>query len=266
MSAIVTAEVPPAADAGRRGAAAPAATEPPVELTIDELAAETKVPSRTIRFYQASGILDKPRREGRKAVYSLAHVRRLGLIARLRDRGLRIRGMRQLLNRPDADQAVDAWLGLSDKLSEPWGTDKARVVSEAEMARILGEHPDGTLADLLAVELVEKREVGSYYLPSPGLLEVALALREAGISLDTLHAVADILRDGMREAARQIVEHFLHCGELSGVDERDRAAALDALRLHGPGAVSLLFQHEVERTIAEILEAGSLEGMRRKRR
>ena len=55
-------------------------TDPEVEtdgtttFTIDELAALTKVPSRTIRFYQARGILDRPERVGRKAVYTRAHV------------------------------------------------------------------------------------------------------------------------------------------------------------------------------------------------
>ena len=62
--------------------------------TIDQLAALTGVPSRTIRFYQSKGALPAPVRRGRKAYYGSSHVERLELIARLQDRGLQIRAIR----------------------------------------------------------------------------------------------------------------------------------------------------------------------------
>ena len=49
--------------------------------TIDQLAAHTGVPSRTIRFYQSRGALPAPVRRGRKAYYGPTHVERLELIA-----------------------------------------------------------------------------------------------------------------------------------------------------------------------------------------
>src|ERR1700736_252629 len=42
--------------------------------TIDQLAAVTSVPSRTIRFYQAQGALPRPHRVGRVAHYGPEHV------------------------------------------------------------------------------------------------------------------------------------------------------------------------------------------------
>ncbi|MDP6080909.1 MAG: AMP-binding protein, partial [Arenicellales bacterium] len=50
---------------------------PELEYTIDELAAETQVPSRTIRFYQSKKALPAPERRGRKAVYTAEHAERL---------------------------------------------------------------------------------------------------------------------------------------------------------------------------------------------
>ncbi|MFA9411238.1 MAG: helix-turn-helix domain-containing protein, partial [Deltaproteobacteria bacterium] len=75
------------------------------KYTIDQLAAHTGVPSRTIRFYQSKGALPAPVRRGRKAYYDARHVERLGLIARLQDRGLQIRAIRNLLDQLDCGQA-----------------------------------------------------------------------------------------------------------------------------------------------------------------
>ena len=56
------------------------ASDPPHDYSIDELAAHTGIPSRTIRFYQSKGALPTPERRGRKAFYTNAHVERLALI------------------------------------------------------------------------------------------------------------------------------------------------------------------------------------------
>jgi len=53
------------------------------ELTIDELSAQSRVPSRTIRYYQSKGALPKPTIRGRVAYYGPAHVQRLEVIGKL---------------------------------------------------------------------------------------------------------------------------------------------------------------------------------------
>src|ERR1700728_2599145 len=80
---------PPRSADSPRSAAPPGAADAPAH-TIDDLAALTRVPSRTIRFYQAKGVLPRPELRGRVAYYGPAHVQRLELIASLQDRGLRI--------------------------------------------------------------------------------------------------------------------------------------------------------------------------------
>src|SRR5688500_15560626 len=79
--------VPPAADATFAGVPPPSAADSGAKrYTIDELVTATGVPSRTIRFYQASGALPAPKREGRMAYYDEQHVERLKLVAELQDR------------------------------------------------------------------------------------------------------------------------------------------------------------------------------------
>ncbi len=235
--------------------------------TIDELAAYTKVPSRTIRFYQARGILDRPKRVGRKAVYTGDHVARLELIARLQDRGMRLRGMKQLLARKDSDAAVSHWLGLSEKLTEPWSEDRATVVDAAELERLIGDRPDGTLASLVDVGLVERRDdaPGSYFLRSQGLLEVALKLLDAGLMARDLAAIEPMLRAGLRSAAADIVEHLSTHTDLAQ-DDASLSAALDALRTEGANAVSIIFAQEIEQTLRGLLEAGGGKAAGRVRR
>src|SRR5438046_10688074 len=53
--------------------------------TIGELADAAGVTTRTIRYYTAEGLLPPPDTRGRHALYSTDHLRRLQLIARLKD-------------------------------------------------------------------------------------------------------------------------------------------------------------------------------------
>src|SRR5215467_13074102 len=99
--------------------------QPAGSYTIDELAALTSVPSRTIRFYQAKGALPPPVRRGRVAYYDDTHAERLKLVAHLQDRGLSLRAIRDLFQRTEGgDVSVSEWLGVGEKLREPWSEDR----------------------------------------------------------------------------------------------------------------------------------------------
>jgi DNA-binding transcriptional MerR regulator len=58
------------------------------EWTLRELAAETGVAERTIRFYISRGLLDPPLRGGRSAAYGEAHKARLEEIRKLQAKGM----------------------------------------------------------------------------------------------------------------------------------------------------------------------------------
>ena len=57
------------------------------DRTLSELAEETGIPARTIRFYIARGLLEGPVRGGRGAVYTAKHAERLAEIRRLQAGG-----------------------------------------------------------------------------------------------------------------------------------------------------------------------------------
>src|SRR5260221_844081 len=94
---------------------------PSKSYTIDELAALTGVPSRTIRFYQAKGALPPPSRKGRVAYYDESHAERLRLVAHMQDRGLSLRAIRDCLERTEGgDVSLSEWLGVGEQVRAPW--------------------------------------------------------------------------------------------------------------------------------------------------
>ena len=118
--------------AGMPAPATPPAPPPATALTIDELAAQVGVPTRTIRFYQARGALMRPEIRGRVAYYGDAHVERIKLIAQLQDRGLRIDAIRDLVAGIDKGELdLAEWLGIEQEVQAPWADDAARTVDEA---------------------------------------------------------------------------------------------------------------------------------------
>jgi len=63
----------------------------PNEMKLTELAQATGVPARTIRLYIARGLLQRPLRLGRGALYGEQHVRRLKKIRKLQSQGLTLK-------------------------------------------------------------------------------------------------------------------------------------------------------------------------------
>ena len=105
-------------------------------LRIDELAASTGVPVRTIREYQSWRVLHPPRRMGRVGLYDDSHVRRLADIARLQDRGYSIAAIRDLLDAWSKGVGLDDVLGMGDGLGPP-ADEAPRRLTEHQLAELL---------------------------------------------------------------------------------------------------------------------------------
>jgi DNA-binding transcriptional MerR regulator len=80
------------------------------QWTLAELAAETGVPPRTIRYYIARGILDGPRQGGRGAWYDRGHVAQLGRIREWQEAGWTLARIEAALDHRGADlPEPEAW-------------------------------------------------------------------------------------------------------------------------------------------------------------
>lgn len=240
--------------------------------TIDELAALSGVPSRTIRFYQSKGTLRAPERQGRVAYYGPDHVERLRIIGELQDRGLRLDTIRDALAQVEqGGDSLQHWLGVGDRLQAPWSDDKPIVLDEADLLARLGgaaERP-GLLGDLQRLGVIERQghsRPATYVVPSPGLLDIGLALESAGIDATTAFEAGEVMRKRLARMTDELVTFFAErAGQgFGGAGEPDDIAlAFDALRPIGLQAVQLVFAQEMERSLREFVEAGGAMPARR---
>jgi DNA-binding transcriptional MerR regulator len=228
------------------------------ELTIDELAAASRVPSRTIRFYQSRGALMAPEIRGRVAYYGKQHVERLKLIAQLQDRGLRIDAIGDLMKRIDRGEVdLAEWLGVEEQMQAPWALDQARTVDEAELYELAGSRRPGLLADLVRAKIVERK--GDVFLVgSPVLLAVAMKLEAAGTDLEIAAAASAILRKHLSRAVGDLVELFLDSIKDGRSTIAQSGKLFDAFRGVGVESVRVLFAREMESALRKLVASGKL--------
>jgi DNA-binding transcriptional MerR regulator len=228
------------------------------ELTIDELAAASRVPSRTIRFYQSRGALMNPEIRGRVAYYGKQHVERLKLIAQLQDRGLRIDAIGDLMKRIDRGEVdLAEWLGVEEQMQAPWALDQARTVSEAELYELSGSRRPGLLADLTRAKIIERK--GDVFLVgSPVLLAVAMKLEAAGTDLEIAAAASAILRKHLSRAVGDLVELFLESIKGGRSTIAQSGTLFDAFRGVGVESVRVLFAREMESALRKLVASGKL--------
>ncbi len=227
-------------------------------LTIDDLARQSGLPSRTIRFYQSKGLLPRPEMHGRVAHYGSIHVERLKRIADLQDRGLKIKAIQEILGRVERGETrLEEWLGLEDRLREPWANDEPRVVDADGLAALAGALRPGRIADLVRHGLVV-RKGGAFLVPSPALLHLALRLEAVGVDLEATAALQRTLRKRLSRTAEELAKPFLsrRARKGSGKDAPPLADLLQDLRPAALDAVRLVFAQEMEKVLRAWVDSG----------
>jgi DNA-binding transcriptional MerR regulator len=226
--------------------------------TIDELASITRVPSRTIRFYQSRGALMPPEIKGRVAYYGPAHVERLKAIGQLQDRGLSINTIRDLFTSIDKGETdLTEWLGLEQQLQASWSNDHPRTVTEAELLDLAGTRRPGLIGELVRARLVERRgEV--FLLHSPALLAIAMKLEGAGVDLDIALGGAEIVRKHAAKMANDLTEYFVDRATDGAISADDVGGLFREVRGTALEAVRVIFAREMERSMRKLLDSGKM--------
>ncbi len=224
--------------------------------SLDELSASSGVPPRTIRFYQASGLLPKPRREGRSAVYNDDHRQRLDLIADLRGRGLKLDAIRDMVDAGSLGKApVVALLG-PDAASERWLTESSRYFDAASLAEFLGEENLELLSDLVDAGYLEKRhtpEGTRWFAEDLPLLRGALQLAELGTDVPLSASGRDLMRRRNRHIAEDLVRMWAEQARRQHAGEATAAVLslnLDRIRAVAWQSAAHITAQEIERAVA----------------
>src|ERR1700731_709963 len=85
------------------------------EYTIDELAREAGTTVRSLRVYHERGVLPPPQVKGRTGFYGPEHLNRVRTISRLLDRGIKLNGIKELLEAWDRGDDLRDALGPPDR-------------------------------------------------------------------------------------------------------------------------------------------------------
>jgi DNA-binding transcriptional MerR regulator len=213
---------------------------PPTEAwTIDELAALIGLPVRTIREYQTLGLLPPPRRVGRIGLYGPGHVRRLHLVARLRDRGHSLAGIGDLLGNWTSGADLAEVLGVEpDQLvhvDEP-GAPATLDQLHALVPSMVPDHLDA----LEATGVIERCDADAFCIPSPSLLQLVIDGTDAGLSTEDVLALLGAIRVAADTVADQVVQQLRHLPD--DVGSRDAVAFLHrgrGLLAHGVGRLTI---------------------------
>ncbi|MDH3753323.1 MAG: MerR family transcriptional regulator [Acidimicrobiia bacterium] len=180
----------------------------PTEMTIDEIAAATGVPSRTIREYQRLSLLPPPRRDGRLGRYGEDHQRRLGVIARLQDRGYSLAAIGDLLESWEAGRGLGSVLGAN---ADPAVLDE--MPTELTVQELVELAPCLALADLrgrlAAASVLVERDDDRVVVRSVALVEMIGLAERAGMPTDAAVGLASCVAEGAASIARAVVDSFL---------------------------------------------------------
>ena len=239
---------------------------------LSELAAASGVSERTIRYYQAEKLLPRPAKNGRDAVYADEHLERLGLIGELRDRGLTLQTIRELVASDHPTTTVSKWLGVDATLTAPWSDDRPRSLSHDELVTQVdryGDHRPGRIGELQAAGYLQPQPDGTWTVTSPTLLHHALQLQQAGIDIDITARVRDLLRRRLAKAVDDTVKLLVErtgTGFAGAASADELETAIGALRPIAREMSSVILAQEVERALADLIGSGPRNLARTRRR
>jgi DNA-binding transcriptional MerR regulator len=121
-------------------------------MTLAEIAEESGLPARTVRFYIARGLLNGPVKGGRIAAYTAAHVERLERIKQLQAMGRTLVEIGRILGGSSAEESeavpATAWWqhAIADDVivwvragASPWRTKQIRAAVQEFAHRVRPE-------------------------------------------------------------------------------------------------------------------------------
>ncbi|QYG93874.1 MerR family transcriptional regulator [Iamia sp. SCSIO 61187] len=200
-------------------------------LSIDQLAAASGVPSRTIRQYQTLGLLPRPERHGRLGVYRSTHLDRLRLIGRLQERGYSLAGISDLLASWSEGAGLAEVLGLEpgalDAIDEP-----GAAATVGQLEAVLPALVPSRVDELIATGVVGRLDGDRLCVNSPSLLQLAIDVIEAGFSPEAVLELLQTIRTSTDAIASAVAD--LLADPPDGVAE----AGLSALARRGRGPLA----------------------------
>ncbi|MGU3654959.1 MerR family transcriptional regulator [Mycolicibacterium sp. A43C] len=178
------------------------------EYRIDDLARRAGTTARNVRVYQESGLLPRPHRRGRVAIYTDRHLRQLEAIIRLLGEGFTVKHILRFLTGLQRGQDLAQVLDLTDLgelVTEPWSRPVTVTVTRAELESRLGALDANTLDRLLSDRIIEDtEETDRFRVRDQRVIEDFATLIARGMPLATILQTTATVDAHLDEAAREL--------------------------------------------------------------
>src|ERR671939_1906143 len=181
-----------------------AVDDSPNQLTIDELAHETGLSVRNLRSHHARGLLPPPEVRGRVGYYGPEHIERVRLIQELQGEGLKLEGIKRLLD--EAAGSREGLLRVRRAADAFEARERSEVVTEAELderLNLAGRDREKLLAKASRLGVLVPLGDDLYEVPSPSLLATAEEVVRRGIPLEHALRIFDELDRHAREVSKK---------------------------------------------------------------
>ncbi|SFS64265.1 MerR family transcriptional regulator [Saccharopolyspora flava] len=184
-----------------------------VDYRIDDLARAAGTTVRNVRVYQDRDLLPPPRKEGRTAIYSDAHLTRLKLIISMLERGYAFAQIKEMLGAWESGRSLGDVLGLEEAVADrTWAKEQPRTVTLGELRKRFGTQiTPSAIKRVIDLGILERRGRG-FVTTSPLLYDAAVEMVDLGIPLsETLTIAEELLRkvdslgDDLADLVRQHV-------------------------------------------------------------
>ncbi|GAB09510.1 putative MerR family transcriptional regulator [Gordonia araii NBRC 100433] len=236
------------------------------EYRIDDLAREAGTTTRNVRGYQDRGLLPRPVRRGRIAIYSDVHLERLRVINNLLRRGFTTRHIADFFTGIQRGDGLADVLGLEDVVTKPWSSAHTTTMSAADLKTLLNTANPRHLARLAEYGLIAEVEGSAkpkrYRVLDTETVEAYSRLVKLGVPLDGILDVHGRVAEKMVGVAgslissgRRVIADQYHDGWIPETDD-ENAWATELLReLRKAGMVSAhnMLNRELDRTTSEQL-------------
>ncbi len=176
------------------------------EYRIDDLARAADTSVRNVRYYQDSGMLPPPRRQGRVAIYSDAHLARLRLITRLLERGYTAANITELASAWEQGRDLSDVLGLERVVSGFFSDEIPGFLTAGEIHELFASpEVESGLIDKVVHAGLATPDGDRYRIPSPRVLHALAELIKSGAPLGAVLELSGQLLRSIDDTVRGLI-------------------------------------------------------------
>ncbi|GAA4755294.1 MerR family transcriptional regulator [Gordonia alkaliphila] len=178
------------------------------EYRIDDLARAAGTTVRNVRGYQDRGLIPRPVRRGRVAIYTDQHLDRLRVINDLLGRGFTMAHIAEFVAGVERGDDLVEVLGLEGLITEPIERTPTAQVPAAELSEQLGDPEPEVLQELRAFGLISPIDddpVTEYLVHDTETLDAYRSMMAIGIELPYILGLQRQLEDDLAVAARTLI-------------------------------------------------------------